>query len=204
MLIPRDAIFISYELNRYWIKIFYHNVINQEYFSKDDESEIQFINDKNRFSILGYINDEFKIDNYYYEFLLKYPEYPGYNHWQQTISPLSIDETESNGYKVCNDCKLSWTGYSWKGLSRSSRTSETYIDGSIGSHFWWYSIGAMHQHSNKKFPGPVSGGREMTVSEVYLYLRVSYKILMKLFPHSKKEEKIKGFLKLLFVSIYKK
>ena len=55
---------------------------------------MKYINEVDKFSILGLITDDFKVENGYYEFLLKYPEHPGgYNRRQQQVFPLTIEGT---------------------------------------------------------------------------------------------------------------
>ena len=84
-LLSRDVVQVKKEFDIYWLKIFYHNSRNGEWFADKD---IYGINTQNKFSILGLIRDEFKINDYY-EFLLQYPSiHHEYNIWKQKVFPL--------------------------------------------------------------------------------------------------------------------
>ena len=72
LLILTSVQFIYKEsLGRKWLKIFHHYSGSGEYFNS--ESEISFINSPNKYSILGMINNDYKIENKF-EFLLEYPQ----------------------------------------------------------------------------------------------------------------------------------
>ena len=201
MYIPHNAISITHELNRTWLKIFYHNCTNGKYFNKDKPEEIQYINEEDKFSILGLITDDFKVENGYYEFLLKYPEHPGgYNHWQQKGFPLTTKEENDIGYHLCDGCEITWDGRDWRGLAKSNRTSETFIDGS-NSNYWFYAIGAMHSNYNHpvQIPGPVLNTTEITVYSVYLYLRITDEMISKLLLKTIGTHYIQRILPLIFI-----
>ena len=200
MYIPHNAISITHELNRTWLKIFYHNCTNGNYFNKSKTEQINYINEEDMFSILGLITDDFKVEDEYYEFLLKYPEYPdGYNHWQQTSFPLTTEEKNNIGYHLCEDCNITWDGRYWNGLAKSDR-DETFIDGSINTTYWWYAIGAIQGfNSSLKFPGPVLNTTEITVYSVYLYLRITDEMISKLLLKTIGTHYIQRILPLIFI-----
>ena len=133
------------DLGKRWLKIFYHDVTEgtKYYFQSDDE--VLLSNTPQKFSILGLITPEFKIGEYY-EFLLEYPGIDGYNNWKQKLFPRDVEESlnTDSGYTcaVSEGCSCSWTGTYWKGLARSSFTSNTFLDGSFNTGHWWFAIGA--------------------------------------------------------------
>ena len=203
MYIPHNAISITHELNRTWLKIFYHNSTNGNYFKKKNQNEMEYINEEDRFSILGLITDDFKVENKYYEFLLKYPEHPGgYNHWQQEVFPLTAKVNTDIGYNPCDGCEITWNGRNWNGLAKSNRTDQTFIDGCNNTNYWWYAIGAMQAHNSNesvKFPGPVLNTTEITVYSVYLYLRITDEMLSKLLLKTIGTHYIQRILPVIFI-----
>ena len=150
MNIPWRCIHIKKEFGVRWLKIFYHNSINGDFFS--NESQILFSCTNKMFSLLGRISPSFKI-NGSYEFLLQYPKIEGYNRWKQSVYILDANESDV-GYQA-NPEDISWNETYWKGMGRSARTEETFIDGSVHLQYWWYAIGAKHNYSSiNRFPGP--------------------------------------------------
>ena len=154
-------------------------VFRQKYESAEDlfknESEVLFSNAEKKFSILGNIDKSFRIRNKY-EFLLEYPGNDGFNHWTQTKNPVFAEPEKENGYKPI---ATSWTGCSWHGLSRSSETNRTFIDGSPFHGNWFYSIGAYITYYNS-IPGfrgidSLSGSErdEAKIYEVLLWIRIA-------------------------------
>ena len=170
--------FIKNQYGKTWLKIFYHNSKNGDWFTSFDD--LLSINTEMRYSILGLITEQFKSGDYY-EFLLQYPGIPGYNNWKQKIFPLDANQSKHDNihYLLDSTCHCSWTT-TWGGLSLSSTTHQTFIDGSQDGN-WWYSIGAKEKYydSPNQFPGP-----NEEVNEVYLWIRVPQKVLRQLFPFS--------------------
>jgi len=118
----------------------------------EDDPEAQL------YSILDYIA-YFEASTGGYELRLTWPdEGLGVNHWTQTSSPTTTPVT---GYAAVN---VDYTDRGWHGLELSTG-SDTYVDGSVGS-YWWYAIGAQNTHSSE-IPGP--GG--ITVEHVQLWVR---------------------------------
>ena len=183
-MLKKNEIEIKTEFEKNWLKIFYHNVRNGVYFESDDE--VLRVNKQQKFSIIGLITPEFKI-NGYYEFLLEYPEVVGHNNWKQKIFPRDANETigQDVGYK-CEEsegCSCSWTGRYWKGLSRSSLPSFTYIDGSFITINSWFAIGVKTEYNNEAvIPGPAELNAKdgIPVHEVYLWIRCSQRMIQNL------------------------
>ena len=84
-----------YKYNAWWLLAVYHDSSQGDYFSLNDNERNPLWCDKpNLYSIMGEINDRFKIDGKY-EFLLEYPSRQGFNRWRQTFSPNDVKETTS-------------------------------------------------------------------------------------------------------------
>ena len=178
LLLGSDVITLKQEFGKNWLKIFYHNCNNDEWFT--DLKDFYHINEATRFSILELITSDFKFEERY-EFLLQYPEVPGeYIYWGQKKFPL--DANQSINPSVEHSCDppfhCSWIGENWAGLSISATQEETFVDGSYDSSHWWYTIGAKKTYHDytRKFPGPPQN----RVSEVFLWIRVPFNILRKL------------------------
>ena len=156
---------IKTEFKENWIKIFHHNSQNGDFFI--NSNEVLFSNKTNKYSILGYINDSWKINNSF-EFLLEYPQLIGYNRWKQSLHPKDNPEIGDNnkaiGYEAIN---ITWKEQKWGGLVKSNPGDQTFIDGSCGSiGHYWYSIG-LYVSFNGGIPGP----NYIVVNEVILWIR---------------------------------
>ena len=178
--LPKQLIHVQDKADKTWLKVFYHNSDNGDWFT--EEEDLLYINSQNRFSIFGFINQYFKIDGYY-EFLLEYPEFPlQYNNWKQAYFPLDVSQSSSSyvGYTLDETCHCSWTLSSFGGYSRSSQTTETFLDASYKEENWWYTIGAKKTYSifNNQFAGPVDDQNiGYPVSKVTLWIRITPELL---------------------------
>jgi len=138
-----------------WMMIFYHDSVSGGFFSSLEEA--MFSENPNKYSIFSKIGDEYKIDGYY-EFLLEYPTFDGYNRWKQSDLPWKNEEISgksANGYTPIN---ISWNSYNWGGLVKSRNSNHpgiTLLDGSAGSDYWFYAIGCVDPYTyNPNYPGP--------------------------------------------------
>jgi len=166
---------VYYTKNQYgciWLKIFHHNSSGGGMFR--DFSHAINSDEPNLYSILHKVTDDYKISGKY-EFLLEYPELSGYNRWKQSLHPL-YEKDDTNPVKGYEAISISWDVQYWGGLTKSSRSGNTLIDGSCGHTNWYYSIGAYKNHewissvcpSTKDcFPGPADKKKE-----VILWVRV--------------------------------
>ena len=175
---------IKNEFNKRWLKVFYHNCAGGVWFNT--EEEIKYIDEPQRYSILGLVNNKLNFGGYY-EFLLQYPEFEGYNNWKQSIFPTKANETITTdlGYtcETSDDCSCSWTQNYWKGLILSSLYDLTFIDGSVDQCCWRFAIGAKKGYEqNVGFPGPAGGtaGSGLAREQVYLWLRCTESMMKEL------------------------
>jgi hypothetical protein len=146
-----------------WTKVFSHSTA-QGLFADDTEALETNVNDhtSSKYSILSKL-EELRRDGKL-EFWLHYPELDGIdggNIWTQTSNP-TVDKI--SGYLPI---KIDNTGFAWGGLEKNDR-SETFIDGSVSSSWWFYAIGSQRNWGGAStIPGPASSG----ISEVTLYVR---------------------------------
>ena len=180
-MIPNDLRKIKFFNNKRWLLLFYQNIYTINDFIKE-ESEFLYVNQRTKFSIFKFINEDFKYDNFY-EFLLEYPSLEGYNQWKQGLFPLDCNESE--GDKTvdfqADSSTLSWS-YLFKGLISSSAVSDTFLDGSVDNDKWWYSIGAKRAYTKQLFPGPATKGESgISLSTVYLWIYIPPKLFQMFF-----------------------
>jgi len=144
-----------------WLKVFYHDSTGENYFNNKDQGKYSF--DVKKYSILSDINASFLI-NGLYEFLLEYPETPGYNRWRQKFDPLHSQENGvvAEGYDPIH---ISWTAYNWGGMFLH-QNDRTLVDGCYDG-YWWYSLGTINNHYKPGFPGP-----GFAVTKCYMWVRI--------------------------------
>ena len=161
-------ILISYYLKKEfgvnWVKVFYHYSGSGDYFINLNET--LNCSSTNKYSILSFIDNKFKINNKF-EFLLEYPELNGYNRWRQSLHPLENPDISGfvNGYE---EISIKWNG-GWVGLVKSYHTSYTLLDGWGGVDGWWYSIGSLVKHVT---PNTIPGPYKFEINNCSLWLRI--------------------------------
>ena len=159
-----DITHIKYLENKKWMLVFHHDIHEKKnYFSKN-EDEFLYSNTKEKFSILGYLDDSFRIRGNF-EFLLEYPDVEGFNMWTQTVNPLKTQPNQSNGYKPG---KISFPRYSWNGLARST-SNASFLDGDPTSSNWFYAIGQKEEWVNSAIPGPYDLANEPYSKDIEKY-----------------------------------
>ena len=155
--------------NNSWFLVFFHDISYGHFLNKKEAS---FSLKKHKYSVLKKIDDSFKI-NGVFEFLLKYPNATGQNHWTQTVSPAYANPNTENGYAPIN---VSWTDYFFHGLAISNQTY-SYIDGSPFHDSWFYSIGKFS--CEEYLAGPTWGTEQKRYYQVFLWMRVNDPHLLK-------------------------
>lgn len=149
-----------------WTRIFTHNTMAGLFLNDSEAKESNIADPGNdKYSILSKLT-EFKRDGKY-KFWLYYPEHDGAaggNIWTQTSNPVL--EAVSGYASIRED----YTGMYWGGLEKSS-FSGTLIDGSVGSSWWYYAIGASRNWPSRSttIPGPFDRNRGS--GEVQLFVR---------------------------------
>ena len=154
-----------------WLKVFYHDLLSNEYFNKTTKDYLLSLKNEHKYSILKYLKNVNKYENRKFEFLIEYPEIPGeYNRWKQSSNPVTSYNVE--GFDNTSEgMHTSWP-ILWIGLKRSD-ISTTFIRGC--SNGWWhYAIGAFTWHNSYTFPGPIINQTSVRHSRyVYLWVRVA-------------------------------
>jgi hypothetical protein len=169
--------FYKHQYNSYWKLLLYHSSAENEFFTS---TNVKNISTEHLYSILYQLDDSYKIDKEYFEFLIEYPIFlPEYLRWKQKVNPKT--RTDDVGFYPIN---VNWKGCEeidyFKGLAISTQTSLTYLDGSPSFRNWWFAIGAFNESTwNVKnfdlhiFPGPYTeDGRYLFVNEVYFWVRI--------------------------------
>ena len=180
MIVPRNLINIKYFNGKPFLKIFYQFTnSSSDFFNENDDFEL--INERNKFSILKHIDDRFKYNDYF-EFLLEYPSLEGFNNWKQKIFPTKAEDPNSIGYLKEND-SCTWEGKEWGGLFKSSNFNASYLEGSVNTSLYWYTIGSKKSYMVENFfPGPCFLESEgIKVQNVLLHIYIPPNIYKKLF-----------------------
>ena len=171
---------VKKEHNHEFLQVFYHNVRPGKSNFFIDKKEANFSLNKNKFSLLKYIDSDFIVDNSKYEFILEYPEYNASIYFSQETS--IFENVTDTKYSIIYQSEET---ANFKGLSLST-SSSTFIDGQPYSIDWWYSIGSIDSYDNYYIPGPylrVDGSfKSRLTKELSLWIRCDSLVLMKKFP----------------------
>ena len=116
--------------------------------------EFLFSIDVNKYSVMGYFDDSFKIENNF-TFLIEYPEYQCFVFFQQEKNPIHTSNNGDVGYFfVNNTCE---EDVEFKGLTTSQGNS--FLDGVNDKehpNYWHYAIGQTrdwHRDAHNQIPG---------------------------------------------------
>ena len=150
-----------------WLLVFYHNTTFGDYFHSIDE--VYDSHTAQKFSILGIINEAFKIRNKY-EFLLDVPGFKGFNRWRQKYHPKETTQNTNSTMNEYEPIKISWRACFYGGLAVSS-SSSTFLDCSTDQTDWWYPIGAKTYH-NKANTMPIHMDKGNESPEIRLWVRI--------------------------------
>ncbi|GAA3613615.1 fibrinogen-like YCDxxxxGGGW domain-containing protein [Flavivirga amylovorans] len=146
-----------------WTLVFNHNTAGG-YWTNDTEANEYNIGSPglttNKYSILSQLDNIKSAADY--EFRLHYPSLGITNHWSQTFDPRSGTAGTSpvTGYTAIS---VDTTARNWGGIELSG--GNTYLDGSVNTGNWYYSIGSNVPWSSG-IPGPSTA-----VDRVQLFIR---------------------------------
>ena len=165
-----------------FLLIFYQNTFTNDVFKT--ESEFLETNSMYKYSVLKYINDDFKTDNVF-EFILEYPEINQYGHWTQSKNPLEVEQDDDFNFQKINS---TWINeISFIGLHKSSSPSSSYLEGtdyvdSAGNKCWYYAIGQKVSWNINLLAGPYYAEKGQNIHQVYLWLKITnLKLLKRIF-----------------------
>ena len=147
-----------------FVRVFHQStVVNRGKKMLFEDRDIVFFNTFYKFSVLGSINERFKISGYY-EFLINYPDGRKV-HWQQTTNPLEY--TTSTGMKPIDINESVFQGL------RRVNNSDTCIKGTNYNGYWFFAIGTKRIYY-EGIPGFCWGeGTGIAVKEVTLWMKIT-------------------------------
>ena len=133
-----------------WLNIYHHNA--RTLFSSNKAlatMQVFYINETDRFSVIGYIDDNFKI-NGLYNFLFHFPDdYPDdFFYFNQSTHPLTSTTVQDFHY-IFDNKKYFPNPNSRNMLNGLAISSESgaVLDGNVELDQWWYSIGTSSSFS---------------------------------------------------------
>ena len=139
-----ESLNVLYFQNERWLKVFYYDCNDKNYFSGPDEAKYSL--DHKKYSILQNITDDYKIKNSF-EFLIYYPSLKTYYRWRQSKNPLNdieeVGTTEAKGFTLIYP-KVDNNLYKFGGLVKSTIddvTINSLLDGIPGDKGWYFAIG---------------------------------------------------------------
>ena len=150
--------------------LLHHNCTGSVFFKDKNEAKKSF--NESKYSVLYLLSYFRSLTDF--EFLLEYPDINKVNHWKQRDNPLFVSKagaTKASGYEPIN---IQMEDNNWGGLLLSTR-SETLIDGSIGSGYWFYAIGQVNDQYGTS-PGYLAGSTGST-TVVNLWIKFSIHFL---------------------------
>ena len=167
----------AFKYNKTFIEISYQNIAKGIHNLYKSTEEANFSLSRNKFSVLKYIDDDFKI-NGVYEFILYYEELDALIHWNQTKT--IHEKNDDVGYHPIH-VKSSYRGFT--GLAVNKKYTSSYLDGMTNVENWWYCIGATTAYTENKItgmPGPIVSSA-ILVNATSLWIRLNdFKIFEKL------------------------
>ena len=155
-----------------FLLIFHQNTVNKDFFTS--ETEFLFVNSIDKYSIFGYIDDDFKINDVF-EFIMEYPEASQYGHWTQNTNPIHATPNQDVG---CQEINSTWKKEpSFVGLHQSNR-KEAFLEGTdrLGSNneeCWYYAIGQKTAWNQNILPSFYLSALTFPIHEVFLWLRIN-------------------------------
>ena len=156
--------------SRIWLKVFFHDSSNNEFFNK---SEAHYnVGNPHKFSILQNIHLFVpKVNDY--EFLLEYPELQGLMHWKQRANPMELTEEAAVNHFECIQC--TWDTY-FQGLFLSPNQNTLLEGDKRKAGYWRFAIGAYHAYIDLlKFPGPATEpDNGISVTQARLWMKVGF------------------------------
>ena len=180
-----------------FLLIFHQNTFTKDWFTT--EEEFLETNTFHKYSILKYINDEFKTENVF-EFIMDYPEVGKFGRWTQSKNPL---ETEQNENVLISEKGSTWDReLSFIGLHQSSVKTACFLEGTnetnpeIGNDWWYYAIGQKTEWINNILASFDFDSKKYSIHQVYLWLKITNLSLLKGIFHHCSCQLIKSFLRL--------
>ena len=167
-----------------FLLIFHQNTFTNDLF--ETESECLKTNSIHKYSILKYINDDFKTGDVF-EFIMEYPEINEYGHCTQSKNPLEAEPNQDVNVRQMNSTWVN--GMNFIGLHQSSNPSMCYLEGTdhissvTGQPDWYYAIGQKVPWNTNCLAGPYASEKRLKIHQVFLWLKISNIDLLKRIFH---------------------
>ena len=133
---------------------------------------------KNKYSVIGLIDDKYKL-NEYFHFLLEYPELHSKLEFKQH-HPITSSSNNVQSIYYNNTYK------NFAGLAKSADKDNSCFDGSLGAEKsnWFYSIGMKTKYEGYQIPGPefVNSDIFINVNKVLLWMKYDDISLLRYLP----------------------
>ena len=149
---------LRYE-NTNWVRIFHHNSTKFAFFSKDNSTlakQMYFINETDRFSVLGSLNEHFYINNTFNFLMIQPDDYKDMLFFfNQSSNPYTTTEVTNFSKNFDPRCIEKYVpNIEFLGLALSN-FSKTFIDGNPQATDWNYAFGANSPDGSNinTFPG---------------------------------------------------
>ena len=187
-----------------FLLIFHHNTMHNKLFTS--YQEFLNTNSLDKYSIFGYISDDFKTENAF-EFIMEYPETKKYSHWRQKINPIEANEPDNIGFEEIETTWDTNQQTQFIGLHKSERTNKCYVEGATGlsnqgNPNYYYAIGLFDTWSDNKLPAYISTGEKSNLHEVYLWLKITNLNLLSKIPLIKTCCIIRNTHKIVYIIIF--
>ena len=127
-----------------YMLIFYHNISNHDVFTT--QKDFLFANTKMKYSLFGYLNDNYMYDGTKFEFLLEYPDVGTHVFWTQNVNPW---HAPTDSYIEYTERGKTLAGrIEFAGLTKNRYMTNTYIDGNNKTGDWYYAVGSRASWGN--------------------------------------------------------
>ena len=162
----------QFGVSEQFLLIFSQNTVEKDWFKSEEE----FLHTDSiyKFSILKYIDDDFKTDGVF-EFIMQYPERGQFGHWRQELNPL---EAEQDSDINVIDLGSTWeTEVTFIGLHQSNN-GNCFIEGvnttTKNITDWYFAIGQKNGWSDtNRLPGFYLAPSTFAFHQVYLWLKIT-------------------------------
>ena len=160
----------------------HHHKLDQQkpkYFGSDHDS--LFANEKDKYSLLGYINDKFRV-NGTFVFLLEYPETPCHYFFSQEVNPIiSIPDNEVGMIKFDSNCS---SDLDFIGLNRNFDPDRTYLDGiktdTVRKLYGYFGVGQRKPWHNLHQLGAYHSSHTPYITEENLWMQYDNRYVLSL------------------------